>query len=85
MKSDEFDLINALKETADAEEKNRKSSIKQCKICKEFKIKIPAGKRPDGRNTRFVGQDDLEWSGKTCPKCHVAKMKNHMAGKRHRG
>jgi hypothetical protein len=80
MKATENELVKALEETLDGERKNK--TLKQCKICNQYKIKINDGKRPDGRNTRFVGEDGLEWCGKICPVCHKNNVKNHLANKR---
>ena len=53
------DLLKALNN----EEDSREVNIRQCKICNEYKKRISDGKFPDGRNTRFVGEDGklVEW------------------------
>jgi len=74
----EKELIKALQNAENTQEKD----IRQCKVCKEYKIRIRVGKYPDGKNTKFMSEDDQLWNGRVCPSCHNAKMANHMKNKR---
>jgi len=56
--------------------------LKECKVCHEVKERIHDGKYPDEKNTRWVNQDGKQWSGRTCPECHVQKMNLLMQKKR---
>ena len=80
MQRSESELIKALQQVEETE--SGRKAIKQCKVCKEYKLKISDGKRPDNRNTRFIGECGKEWNGRVCPKCHTNDMCNHMNMKR---
>lgn len=74
----EKELLNALNN----EEKQGDKDIRQCKVCKEFKVRIRAGKYPNGKDTKFTSEEGLLWNGRQCPQCQVSKMANHMKSKR---
>lgn len=74
----EKELIKSL----NAEEKQGDKDIRQCKICKEFKVRIRSGKFPNGKDTKFTGEYGRQWSGRICPECQVEKMAGHMKNKR---
>lgn len=46
-----------------------------CKRCNQSKKRIRVGKRPQSKETKFVGEDGLEWNGKLCPQCVVEKAR----------
>lgn len=57
-------------------------SLRQCKQCNEYKVKISVGKFPDGRNTRFEDNFGKQWNGRTCPDCFLLVMQDRMKTKR---
>lgn len=50
-------------------------NVRLCKKCLIKKPRISAGKYPDGRNSRWVDCSGREWSGRSCPDCHVVTAK----------
>lgn len=56
-------------------EDTRDYQIVTCKKCGQSKKRIRAGKRPQSKETKFVGEDGLEFSGLTCGPCHRNKVK----------
>lgn len=53
-----------------------------CNVCNETKVRNPAGKFPNGRDTKHVNEKDRSWNGKRCPDCQGKKMGAHMKAKR---
>jgi hypothetical protein len=51
-------------------EDTRDFQIITCKDCGASKKRIRDGKRPESKETRFVGEDGLEWNGRKCGVCH---------------
>ena len=49
--------------------------IVSCKACGISKKRIREGKRPSSKETKFVGEDGLEWNGLKCGTCHSTKVK----------
>lgn len=62
--------------------KTEVKSLRQCKKCMEYKVKISSGKFPDGRNTRFEDATGRQWNGKICPDCFLLVMQERMKVKR---
>lgn len=56
-------------------EDTRDYQILVCKHCNQSKKRIRAGKRPQSKETKFVGEDGLEWNGLTCSTCVVEKSR----------
>lgn len=56
-------------------EDNRDYQHIKCKSCGETKKRIRAGKRPASKETKFIGEDGLEWNGLVCGPCHKNKVK----------
>lgn len=52
-----------------------------CKICKELKSRILAGKF-DNVNKKYTDETGKLWNGKSCPQCTVLKAREHMRLKR---
>lgn len=46
-----------------------------CKHCGQTKKRIRVGKRPQSKETKFVGEDNLEWNGLVCGICQVEKAR----------
>lgn len=46
-----------------------------CPKCGQTKKRIRDGKRPQSKETRFVDEVGLEFSGRVCPECHRTKVK----------
>lgn len=63
-------------------EEKKPDTIGICKVCQEKKVRNPAGKFSNGRDTKFVDAEGMLWNGKTCPKCHGEKMRKHQQVKR---
>lgn len=57
-------------------------NYKQCKVCKELKLRIQEGTFGDGQSKRWLGDDGKLWNGRTCPQCVVIKSRENMAIKR---
>lgn len=53
----------------------RDYEILNCKHCGQSKKRIRAGKRPQSKETKFVGEDGLEWNGHVCSVCVVEKAR----------
>ena len=53
----------------------RDSEILVCTHCNQTKKRIRVGKRPESKETKFVGEDGLEWNGRNCPACVVDKSR----------
>ena len=49
-----------------------------CKICKELKIRIEAGRFPNSNNKRYINEEGKHWNGLVCAECSVNKMKENM-------
>lgn len=58
------------------------SNYRVCKQCKQSKLRSKAGIRPNGKDSRFVGEDGQEWNGKVCPACHAHNCKVKQKEKR---
>lgn len=54
---------------------NRDYSLIACPKCGVTKKRIRDGKRPESKETRFVDERGLEFSGRVCPDCHRNKVK----------
>lgn len=52
----------------------------KCKVCAENVVRVQKGTFSNPRNKRYVDENDKQWSGRTCPKCHrnrtAVNMKN---------
>lgn len=46
-----------------------------CPKCNQTKKRIRVGKRPNSKETKFIGEDGLEFSGRVCGTCHRNKVK----------
>lgn len=53
------------------------TNVKECKVCKEKKLRILYGKFPSMDNKYVDEKGDL-WSGRTCPPCNKERIKNKM-------
>jgi hypothetical protein len=51
------------------------SNKRVCKTCLQLKDRISAGKFPNGRDKKWVGQDGLLWNGASCGKCNQNRAK----------
>lgn len=49
-----------------------------CKKCKEEKARIVGGLYPNGKDTKYVDQNDRQWNGRLCPDCHNDGRKDHQ-------
>ena len=58
--------------------------LKVCKVCQQSKMRIFDGLFPDGKNNIWIDESNRQWVGRTCPSCHLEKMKLHMKDKRSR-
>lgn len=59
-------------------------TLRQCKKCNIVKVRNPAGKFPNNRDTKFVDDKGLSWNGAVCPECGRKKMNAHMKAKRNK-
>lgn len=50
-----------------------------CKKCFKMKPRISAGKFPNGKDTRYVDENNKQWSGSVCPDCVKLKAKDNSA------
>lgn len=57
------------------DESGREYSFIKCRSCNVIKQRFNAGRYPDMRSTRWVGEDGYEWNGHTCPTCHKQKVR----------
>ena len=55
---------------------------KECKVCKELKIRVRVGRYPNFKDIKFSDEIGLLWNGKTCPTCHKKIMQEKMSIKR---
>lgn len=53
-----------------------------CKICKEEKKRIRAGKYPSGKDWKLVNEHGQQWNGKACPECHSGRIARRQKAKR---
>jgi ssDNA-binding Zn-finger/Zn-ribbon topoisomerase 1 len=49
-----------------------------CKKCGEMKVRVEAGKFPGVPNKRYEDEHKNLWNGRTCPQCHLLKVKEGM-------
>lgn len=57
-------------------------TLATCKVCNETKVRNPAGKFPNGRDTKFVDAEGKQWVGKICSACKSNQMRQHQRVKR---
>lgn len=55
---------------------SEESNLSTCKICRQIKPRILAGKYPNGRDKKWVDLDQKLWTGSCCPECHANKVKS---------
>lgn len=53
-----------------------------CKVCAKEHKKFNAGRYPNGKDVRFVDDNDREWSGRVCPTCHSTRNAKRQKTKR---
>lgn len=53
-----------------------------CKICKQIKARILAGKFDDEKNKKWVDSTGKLFNGKVCPDCHRDNVKKQVKEKR---
>lgn len=49
---------------------NEERNLRQCKVCKEIKLRILDGKYNDGRNKKWKDENGKLWNGNNCSDCH---------------
>lgn len=64
------------------EVKKAPDTIATCKTCNEKKVRNPAGKFTNGRDTKYVDADGKLWNGLKCSQCIKEHMRNHQKVKR---
>lgn len=55
----------------------QEANIKECKACKQQKLRILYGKFPS-MNNKYVDESGALWSGRVCPPCNQARIKAKM-------
>ena len=55
----------------------QEANVRECRVCKEKKLRILAGKYPS-MNNKYVDETGDLWSGKTCPSCNKARIREKM-------
>lgn len=70
-----------MSDTTETLKKFVESSVVQCKICNETKIRFQKGKW-NKVDKRWIDERGKAWNGKTCPDCHVLRMKLRKAEKK---
>lgn len=53
-----------------------------CKYCGLEKKRYKNGVYPNGKDARYVDENDREWSGRTCPDCQSLKTARRAKAKR---
>ena len=53
---------------------DKEHSVIVCRHCGETKIRYFAGYYPNKRDKKWVDENGLEFSGKTCSLCHKEKV-----------
>lgn len=64
------------------ENQKKPDTLAVCKSCGETKVRNPAGKFPNGRDTKYVDAEGKQWNGKKCSSCVATHMKTHQKVKR---
>jgi hypothetical protein len=54
---------------------NPEKNLRICKTCNKIKQRISAGKFPNGKDTRYVDENNKQWTGSVCPDCLKEKAK----------
>lgn len=49
-----------------------------CKVCSVERHRVKNGRYPNGKDFRYVDQNNREWSGRVCPGCHSARNANRQ-------
>lgn len=57
------------------------ANLSTCRKCNEIKLRVHAGNF-DPRNKKFVDEDGKLWSGRYCPSCNKARVREQMAKNR---
>lgn len=57
------------------------SNLRSCKVCRELKSRILAGKY-DAKNNKYTDESGKLWNGSVCPPCNLERVKNKMREKR---
>lgn len=57
------------------------SNLRECKICKQLKQRIAAGKFDD-KNKRYNDENGKAWMGNTCSSCHKEEIRKRMKAMR---
>lgn len=55
----------------------QEANVKECKLCKEKKLRILCGKFPS-MNNKYVDEGGSLWSGRICPPCNQRRIKEKM-------
>jgi len=55
----------------------QEANVKECKVCKERKLRILYGKFPS-MNNKYVDEGGALWSGRICPPCNQVRIKTKM-------
>lgn len=63
-------------------DEKKPDTIGTCKVCGEKKVRNPAGKFSNGRDTKYVDAEGKLWNGRVCGSCQATKMKSHQRVKR---
>lgn len=63
-------------------EEKKPDTFAICKVCNEKKVRNPAGKFSNGRDTKYVDEHNKLWNGKRCSDCQATKMRAHQKVKR---
>ena len=56
------------------EEQKRESSVIKCTFCSKVVTRYLAGRYPNGKDKKWVDEKGREFSGRTCPPCHVQRV-----------
>jgi hypothetical protein len=55
----------------------QEANVKECKTCKEKKLRILYGKYPS-MNNKYVDESGALWCGRICPPCNQKRIKEKM-------
>lgn len=64
------------------DEKKDEQYLAVCKICQEEKLRKPDGVFGNGKDRRWIDENQKIWNGRRCGDCQAKKMRNHQQVKR---
>lgn len=61
-----------------------KTKMVKCRVCNEVKVAYCIGLYRNGKDYKYVDENNKRFNGRTCANCHVSKMKIYKQLKKYK-